>query len=737
MKVIHQIRIIFFGTLLCSLFSCGGGGGSDSSSSTPTPPPVTNTTQPYEVTVIDGYLSAATVWLDLNDNGEQDSNEPSATSQSEGKATLTVSTDIDPTQFSVLVYAEAGTTFDESLNSTVAQDFLLASPAGETIVTPLTTLIYFKNKSLADKAQAASEVAEELGLTSQDLFEDFIATDNALQQKLAADLVRLELMPTSNAELTNQAANSDSVFENIDEYLELSDRDGQEIFVIRDSNGILSGDTDLDSIADSEDDDIDGDGIPNTQDSEPLIAELYTKDNPGILTKLDMLEGSILEDDWQYFVFQPTKDELLNIQLANISGDVDLYIRESKFPTRFTYLCRSNLSNTQSELCTETVEVGKTYYIALLARQDSAYSLSAATNFFAIKKVVLLLHGLASTPNVWRTMINDDSFFNGSCPTITAENGPLAVGIANKDGTRCFSLKFGTLDRGSDYSVVGLDNVSCDNVSGCKGDYTTFEGLGYEIDVAISRIVATLGSDTELFLFGHSRGGLAARSYLQNPQTNNKANVKGFATTGTPHQGSPFGRFYKRMQDNCIPKSATRRDAGECEDNWEVIEMLNGTRTYFGFDIGLENLLDLHAPSVDFLSSDSEAIQNLNSDLSSLGNLVIGQLIYEGTEFGLLAEDVAVGLDYDLYDSGASLGDHPNDNTLRYIENGQTRESFIGDGIVPSYSQNLGILLEQQGMSVSESIINQTPKILHAEEVKEITDIKQLFDDLYSELEWK
>ena len=36
--------------------------------------------------------------------------------------------------------------------------------------------------------------------------------------------------------------------------------------------------------------------------------------------------------------------------------------------------------------------------------------------------------------------------------------------------------------------------------------------------------------------------------------------IKGFATTGTPHQGSPLGRFYQYMHDNCIPKSVYRQD---------------------------------------------------------------------------------------------------------------------------------------------------------------------------------
>lgn len=771
MTLNNLIRFVFVSLSLSTVIACGGGGSSKEDLKPVEPVPTT--TQSYTVTVIDGYLRAATVWLDLNNDGVQNIDEPTTVTQDNGTGILTLPFDIDPTKYSVLVYAEAGKTFDESLNGFVERDFLLASPEGEQIITPLTTLVYLNSRKIFDKAEATSLVITKLNLISQNIFEDFIATGNTEQATLAADLVRLGLMPETKNELTSLINNSQITFDSLDEYLTLRTRDGSPIRVIRDSNGILASDTDLDGIADTEDQDIDGDsilndqdafpytsterqdldndgignnnnnnsdteingdGVPNADDENPYLAEFNTINNPGELNLSYVKEGNIEQGKWQYFTVESPVDVMLNITLSNLSGDVDLYVRQSNFPTKFEYQCRSNESNIRTEKCLEHVLQVTTYNIGLLARQDSTFSLLATTETIVYKKVVLLLHGLASEPSTWDLMINDDSFFNGQCQTLSIDNDPISVTDVNKDGISCFNLEFGSLDRGTTFSATGLDNKQCVPASGCNGDYTTFEGLGFEVEAAITRIVDHLGQDTEIFMLGHSRGGLAARSYLQNEQTIHKLKVKGFATTGTPHQGSPLGRFYQYMHNNCIPKSAYRQDNGKCEDNWEVIELLNGTRTFFGYNYSKEYNMDLQAPSIDFLSPDKSSIRNLNDNLLSLDNLIIGQLTYEGSDFGVLGKSP----NYDLYDYGRWFsGDHPHPDTLRYIENGQTRASFIGDGIVPSHSQKLSLLLEKEGIIVTKKGINKETNILHTEETSEVTDLDWLFEGLYPSLGWK
>ncbi|REL34239.1 pre-peptidase C-terminal domain-containing protein [Thalassotalea euphylliae] len=786
------------------LTACGG--GSDSSGeSVQTQTVVTPSTKTYSVTVIDGYLKFATVWLDVNGNGVKDDDEPSAISQDRGIANLEVPSNINPENHSVLAYAEAGRTFDESLNTTISQSYVLATPKGETVVTPITTLIYIQANESASIETAKSQVGLALNMVAENLYQDFIANKHTGLTNAAADLVRLSIMPTSEQELSEMLVAPSMVIELVKTYAKIAASGENGTRVIRDSKQQLAGDTDLDGIADTDDSDIDGDnvtndqdafpylasewqdldgdgignnsdsdidgdnvensrdkfpldggesedldgdgigdnsdsdidgdGINNEQDNDPFEADFNTLKNPGNVIVDETLAGSIVRNEWQYFTVEAPAEVMLNIQLSNLSDDVDLYVGESEFPTKFDYLCRSNMSSSTDEHCSIRTESAATYKIGLLARANSNFSLSATTAEVVYKRALLLLHGLASGPDTWNGMINDDSFFNGLCHTLTFDEEPLSVLGTNNDGISCFNLEFGALDRGSQYSATGLDGKTCNSVLGCDGDYTTFEGLGFEVEAAITRITEYLGQDVEIFLFGHSRGGLAARSYLQHSDTRLKSLVKGFATTGTPHQGSPLGRFYQYMQDNCVPESLYRQDGSKCEDNWELVELLDGTREFFGYPVG-EYLLDLQAPSIHFLSPESEAINRSNETLAELNELIIGQLAYEGTRFGLLAKDVVFLFDYDLYRYQIGIGDHPHPDTLRYVENGQSREFYVGDGIVPAFSQKLSLLLALEGIDINRARTQTAENILHTEETQQVSDIHWLFEGLFQALEW-
>jgi triacylglycerol esterase/lipase EstA (alpha/beta hydrolase family) len=51
----------------------------------------------------------------------------------------------------------------------------------------------------------------------------------------------------------------------------------------------------------------------------------------------------------------------------------------------------------------------------------------------------------------------------------------------------------------------------------------------------------------------------------------NKNSVLSMITTGTPHKGTPFGRIYDYLQQNCLPESAHKNNNGDCEDDWEAL----------------------------------------------------------------------------------------------------------------------------------------------------------------------
>ena len=127
-------------SLALVLAGCGGGGsGEETSTPAPTPQPTFNS---YDVTVIDGYLKNADIWLDINGNGLLDSGEPSATTGDGGRATLQIPSDIKAEDYAVVVIAKVGVTIDESLGRTIVSDFIMAAPPGEPVITPLSTLVF-------------------------------------------------------------------------------------------------------------------------------------------------------------------------------------------------------------------------------------------------------------------------------------------------------------------------------------------------------------------------------------------------------------------------------------------------------------------------------------------------------------------------------------------------------------------------------------------------------------------
>ena len=65
---------------------------------------------------------------------------------------------------------------------------------------------------------------------------------------------------------------------------------------------------------------------------------------------------------------------------------------------------------------------------------------------------------------------------------------------------------------------------------------------------AVTGILARHGT-AETVLVAHSRGGLAARAFLQQrADFPLKASVVGLLTTGAPHRGTRLGRIYKYLE---------------------------------------------------------------------------------------------------------------------------------------------------------------------------------------------
>lgn len=128
--------------------------GTTDPGTTPTPTPTT-----YSGTVIDPYVSGATVWLDANNNGILDAGELSTTTDESGNFKLT---DASGNPISGVIRAKGGT--DAGSGAEIVG--VLSAPSGSSVITPLTTLVQslMGSPSNQSKAQALANVKAALGL---------------------------------------------------------------------------------------------------------------------------------------------------------------------------------------------------------------------------------------------------------------------------------------------------------------------------------------------------------------------------------------------------------------------------------------------------------------------------------------------------------------------------------------------------------------------------------------------
>ncbi|AZZ97114.1 hypothetical protein [Pseudoalteromonas sp. R3] len=170
--------------------------------------------------VIDGYVSGAKVWLDLNNNGLHDVDEPSARSTDQGSYLLELSAAQRQCSVYVPTYVDVPVgAVDEDLGEVTKAYQLILPPSLEAIeddriaahVTPLTTLLWqslsesetFKGKSCAQLQQeprllsellsilrqTTGEVIAHYNISEQQLFSDYIANQDEQAKQLAERIV--------------------------------------------------------------------------------------------------------------------------------------------------------------------------------------------------------------------------------------------------------------------------------------------------------------------------------------------------------------------------------------------------------------------------------------------------------------------------------------------------------------------------------------------------------------------
>jgi len=310
------------------------------------------------------------------------------------------------------------------------------------------------------------------------------------------------------------------------------------------------------------------------------------------------------------------------------------------------------------------------------------------------QRVLLLLHGMNADPTTWEDYI--DGYFYGSAPIIK-KGIPVTTDSPTPDshGVVCYRIAFGSADFTSGRTGAEGTSASDDTHNdyyGKSGDYSSFDDLGVEVAEAVNYILSVYGNSAQITLVGHSRGGLAARAFLQTVASSpEKSSVVALLTTGTPHKGSRLGRIYGYLVDPAHPR--TTDSSKYWKADWDVVDFLRGQLlcTYpLGFGTYQKYNIDVTRPTIEDLADDSTAIYGLNNTIQNLPTgIKYGAITYTGADLGLLQRDT---IDYHVFYRltadvcyQLSHGTGQAEDTL--LDAGKNGDDYPGDGIVPLTSQ--------------------------------------------------
>ncbi len=287
--------------------------------------------------------------------------------------------------------------------------------------------------------------------------------------------------------------------------------------------------------------------------------------------------------------------------------------------------------------------------------------------------VYLLLHGTASGPGTWNDLVKHR--FGNNCPV-------TRLGEAITQKSVCYRHEF---------ADVPVDQIWR------NGDGSTFDFLGTEVGVVVKKIEEIMRPKA-IILVGHSRGGLAARAYLQEI-TEQPPYKLGLLTIGTPHQGTPLGRAQHwlldhnytpgKILDKIAPNKvyplqsilfspSARYQATAHDVNGIPVRLLKISDAIWQLNDGADRL-------DDWVSTFGQ----IHSRNLRLGENVLGGLLDNGSIYGkfLIPGDFTVLRRYVLENIGRfnRLGNWKCKSADRNINNWACN----GDGIAPTISQRL------------------------------------------------
>ena len=198
-RVTGSLPLRALGVITAALLSACGGGGNVAT-------PVT-----LSGNVIDGYITGATVCLDINGNGVCDSGEPSATTGTKGAYSLQVPVGVSTSNLHLIASIPAGAVDSDFPSTPIAAPYKMMAPADmPSAITPLTTAV--STHMIADGmniANARIRARADLSLPiDYDFFKDHVATNDTKAHNVAKVMAAIlsNSVGTSAPTSTNLAA---------------------------------------------------------------------------------------------------------------------------------------------------------------------------------------------------------------------------------------------------------------------------------------------------------------------------------------------------------------------------------------------------------------------------------------------------------------------------------------------------------------------------------------------------
>ena len=141
-------------------------------------------------TAMDGYLFGSTVFIDYDEDGIHDDDEPSAITDG-GDYSVAANDPSELADYPFVVLSKAGITVDmDNPESPIDEDFSLSSPPGEFgVVSPITTVVAARvasGESIEDAKNAVIADYGLEGLSPNDLMGDYISAKSSGSAKADA-----------------------------------------------------------------------------------------------------------------------------------------------------------------------------------------------------------------------------------------------------------------------------------------------------------------------------------------------------------------------------------------------------------------------------------------------------------------------------------------------------------------------------------------------------------------------